>query len=122
MNRGRAVAIGAPVVYVVALGVVIASWGLPLARDQLFFWLGLGMAAFSVSAWRSWGVMVLEWLPFFALLAAYDYLRGAVSVAPSLAHVAPQIDVDKALFGGSVPTVWLQDHLWNSLHFHWYDY
>ena len=35
------------------LAVVIASWGLPVARDQLFLWLGLGLLAFSVSAWRS---------------------------------------------------------------------
>jgi membrane-associated phospholipid phosphatase len=80
------------------------------------------MAAVSISAWRSWGMMLLEWLPFFGLLATYDYLRGAVSVAPAQAHVLPQIDADKALFGGSVPTVWLQQHLWTPGHFHWYDY
>src|SRR5260221_6648374 len=91
----RTLAIGAPVAYLVALGVVIASWGLPVARDQLFLWLGLGMAAFTVSAWRSWGVMVLEWLPFFGLLVAYDLLRGAVSVAGWQAHVVPQIDADQ---------------------------
>jgi hypothetical protein len=118
----RAVVIGVPALYLVALGVAVASWGLPLARDQLFFWIGLGMAAFSVSAWRSWGVMVLEWLPFFGLLAGYDYLRGAVSVAPSLAHVTPQVDFDKLLFGGSVPTAWLQQQLWSPAHLHWYDY
>jgi membrane-associated phospholipid phosphatase len=118
----RWVVVGVPVLYVVALGVVIASWGLPVARDQLFLWLGLGMAAFSVSAWRSWGVMLLEWLPFFVLLVLYDYLRGAVSVDPSQAHVLPQIDFDKALFGGTVPSVWLQRHLWTPGHFHWYDY
>src|SRR3954452_7751920 len=118
----RAVVVGAPCVYVVALVIVLVSWGLPVARDQLFLWLGLGMAAFSVSAWRSWGVMALEWLPFFGLLVAYDFLRGAVSVAPRLAHVAPQLDLDKALFGGTVPTVWLQQRLWNPAHFHWYDY
>jgi hypothetical protein len=118
----RTLVIGVPVLYLVALGVVIASWGLPVARDQLFLWLGLGMAAFSVSAWRSWGLMVLEWLPFFGLLVAYDFLRGAVSVAGWQAHVMPQIDVDKALFGGTVPTVWLQQHLYTPGHFHWYDY
>ena len=118
----RALIVGAPAVYLVALGVVIASWGLPVARDQLFLWLGLGMAAFSVSAWRSWGVMLIEWLPFYVLLVAYDFLRGAVSVAPWHAHVAAQIDVDKALFGGTLPTVWLQQHLWHPSHFHWYDY
>jgi PAP2 superfamily len=118
----RALVVGAPVVYLVALSLVVLNWGLPLARDQLFFWLGLGMAAFSVTAWRSWGGMVLEWLPFFGLLVAYDFLRGAVAVVPAHAHVAAQIAFDKAIAGGEVPTVWLQQHLWAPNHVHWYDY
>jgi membrane-associated phospholipid phosphatase len=118
----RAIAIGAPVLYVVALTIVVVNWGLPVARDQLFFWLGLGMAAFSVTAWRSWGRMLIEWLPFYGLLVAYDFLRGAVAVAPAQAHVAPQLAIDKALAGGVLPTVWLQDHLWHAGHPRWYDY
>jgi membrane-associated phospholipid phosphatase len=121
-HLGRVVVIGAPVLYVVALATVIAAWGLPLARDQLFIWLALGMAAFSISAWRSWGGMVLEWLPFFGLLVAYDFLRGAVAVVPQQAHIAAQIAFDKAIAGGEVPTVWLQHHLWTPDHIHWYDY
>jgi len=118
----RAVVVGAPVVYVVALGILIASWGLPVARDQLFFWVLLGLAAFSVSAWRTWGAMLLSWLPWLGLLAAYDELRGAVSVDPGHAHVTAQIAVDKWLAGGVVPTEWLQRRLWSPLHLHWYDY
>ena len=107
--------------YVVALGATIAVSGLPVARDQLFFWLGLGMAAFSVGAWRTWGGMVLEWLPLFALLVLYDFLRGAVEVVPDQAHIAPQVAIDKVLGAGQIPTVWLQHHLWNPGHLHWYD-
>ncbi len=117
----RALIVGAPGLYLLSLAIVVASWGLPLARDQLFLWLGLGMAAFSVAAWRSWGTMLLEWLPFFGLLVLYDFLRGAVTVAPERAHVAPQIAIDKALAGGEVPTVWLQRQLWDAAHPHWYD-
>jgi membrane-associated phospholipid phosphatase len=118
----RALVIGAPMAYVVALTIVIVSWGLPLARDQLFFWLGLGMAAFSVAAWRSWGRLLIEWLPLYGLLVAYDFLRGAVAVTPEQAHVDPQLLIDKAIGFGAVPTVWLQQHLWTSGHLHWYDY
>ena len=119
---GRILPIVAPVAYVVALATSIASEGLPLARDQLFWWLGLGMAAFSVAAWRSWGTMLLEWLPLLALLVAYDYLRGAVSVATWEAHVDPQIAFDKAVGFGQVPTVWLQEHLWHNGVLHLWDY
>src|SRR5919202_6769127 len=114
--RRRLLVFGAPAAYLVALTVVTLSWGLPLARDQLFFWLVLGMAAFSVAAWRSWGRMVLEWLPFYSLLVGYDFLRGAVAVAPDRAHVDPQLALDKLIGGGVVPTVWLQQHLWHAGH------
>src|SRR3954447_9991034 len=112
--RPRIVTLGAPELCLVALGVAIAAWGLPLARDQLFLWLGLGMAAFSVSAWRSWGGMVLDWLALFALLVLYDSLRGAVAVPPGDAHVRAQLDLDKVLGAGHVPTTWLQDHLYHA--------
>jgi membrane-associated phospholipid phosphatase len=118
----RLLVFGAPAAYVAALTIVTLSWGLPVARDQLFFWLVLGVAAFSAPAWRSWGGLLLEWLPFFALLVAYDRLRGAVSVAPAQAHVDAQLAFDKALGAGAVPTVWLQQHLWHAGHPRWYDY
>jgi membrane-associated phospholipid phosphatase len=119
----RLLVFGAPAAYLVALTIVTLSWGLPVARDQLFFWLVLGMAAFSVPAWRSWGGLLLEWLPFFALLVAYDRLRGAVAIdQPGLAHVNAQLAFDKAIGGGEVPTVWLQQHLWHAGHPRWYDY
>ncbi|MGZ4277664.1 MAG: phosphatase PAP2 family protein [Solirubrobacteraceae bacterium] len=118
----RAIVIGGPVAYVAALATVIVSWGLPVARDQLFLWLLLGLAAFSVGAWRTWGTMLLGWLPLLGLLVVYDYLRGAVAVAPERAHVAAQVAIDKWVAGGDVPTHWLQQHLWSPGHLHWYDY
>jgi membrane-associated phospholipid phosphatase len=119
--RRRKAALIAPVAYVVALAITVGVNGLPLEHSQLFFWLVLGMAAASVRAWRSWGRMLLEWLPLLALLVVYDYLRGAVSVPDREAHITPQLDVDRWLGGGQVPTVWLQHHLYDAGHVHWYD-
>jgi membrane-associated phospholipid phosphatase len=118
---GRMLAAALPVLWALALSVSVLRWGLPVARDQLFFWLGLGLLSFSVAAWRSWGSMLLEWLPFFALLVAYDRLRGAVSVPPEQANVDPQVAFDRALGLGEIPTVWLQQRLWDAAHLHWYD-
>jgi membrane-associated phospholipid phosphatase len=121
---GRVLPILAPVVYLGALAITTLNDGLPLARDQMFFWLLLGLAAFSVAAWRSWGVLLLEWLPLLGLLVAYDYLRGAVPTSPDAAHIKPQLDFDRWLtFGaGVVPTNWLQDRLYDASHLQWYDY
>lgn len=117
----RALRVLAPAVYLLALGTTIATIGLPLARDQLFMWMALGVAACSVSAWRSWGALVVEWLPFLALLVLYDKLRGAVAVGAAQAHVIPQIDVDRWLGGGTLPTEWLQRHLWHGAGLRWWD-
>lgn len=95
--------------------------GLPLEHAQLFFWIVLGIAAVSLGAWRSWGRMVLEFLPVVGLLVIYDYLRGAVAVPDVQAHVWPQIDADRWLAAGQVPTVWLQHQLWDAGQLHWYD-
>jgi len=116
------VVVGVPAAYLAALTIVTLSWGLLVARDQLFFWLVVGVAAFSVPAWRSWGGLLIEWLPFFGLLVAYDRLRGAVYVASGHAHVDAQLAFDKAIGAGQVPTVWLQQHLWHAGHPRWYDY
>ncbi|HWH93114.1 MAG TPA: phosphatase PAP2 family protein [Baekduia sp.] len=117
----RTASILALIAYVVALAVVVITSGLPLEHAQLFFWIVLGIAAASPRAWRSWGRLVLEWLPLLGLLVVYDYLRGAASVPDRQAHISPQLDVDRWLGGGQVPTVWLQHHLYDAGHLHWYD-
>ena len=66
---------------------------------------------------------MLEWLPFAGILLAYDLLRGSADGLLFRAHVRPQIDADKVLGLGAVPSVWLQQHLWHGAQsIRWYDY
>jgi hypothetical protein len=117
----RTASLLAPAAYLVALVAVVINDGLPLEHAHLFLWIVLGLAAVSVRAWRGWGRLLLEWLPLAALLILYDYLRGAASVPDREAHVAAQIDADRWLGFGHVPTVWLQEHLYDPGRLHWYD-
>jgi membrane-associated phospholipid phosphatase len=115
--------IAAPAAYAAGLGVAIALDRLPVARDWLLLWIVGGLVAFSVSDLRRLGRgLVVDWLPFILVLLAYDFLRGhADGLLP--VHVRPQIDLERALFGGEVPTVWLQQRLWDGArHIHWWDY
>ncbi|MCW2667112.1 MAG: phosphoesterase PA-phosphatase related protein [Frankiales bacterium] len=99
---------------VVALGLVAASvrWGVPTGRDVVVAWL-LGL----VLAWcggdlRVFGrALVTDWLPLLGVLFAYDLLRGQADGLAGRAHVLPQLRADELLFGGTVPTVWLQQRL-----------
>lgn len=102
-----------PALYLLGLGLAVAFRGLPTSRDALFLWILLGLLAASLTNVRRWlRSVVVEWLPFGAILFAYDVLRGS---ADSLfaAHFEPQLRADELLFGGTAPTVWLQQRLWN---------
>ena len=73
---------------------------------------------------RGWARgVVLEWLPLALILWMYDLLRGAADGLLFATNVTPQIDAEKLLFFGVVPSVWLQEKLWHgSLDLRWYDY
>ena len=72
---------------------------------MIFLWVLVGLLAVSAADLRGWarGVIV-DWLPFFAMLFAYDLLRGRVGNDPLFApHVTAADQVDEFLFSGSVP-------------------
>ena len=55
--------------------------------------------------------VVRDWLPFTLLLVAYDLSRGAAELVgrPTMWHW--QADVDRRMFFGTMPTVWLQERI-----------
>lgn len=116
------------VVYLMLAGRAIDRLGgVPASRElQLLLILG-GLAALSATRVERVRRLVLgvlfDWLPFAVLLALYDLVRGYADGLWLPARSSLQIEVDKAIGGGAVPTVWLQDHLWHGgAHVTWYDY
>jgi membrane-associated phospholipid phosphatase len=109
-------------VYVVALVATCVVRGIPTSRDALFLWIVLGLLAACVYDVRGWlrGI-VYDWLPLGAILFAYDFLRGSADELLA-AHVLPQLRADELLFAGTVPTVWLQERLWDAGAIDWFDY
>lgn len=97
-------------VWAVALAVQIKVAGIPLDRQGLLAWIAAGLLAFSIGRRPLWTVIV-DWLPFAAVLIAYDYARGMAEGLGMPVLWQQPVDVDKFLGGGTVPTVWLQDHL-----------
>jgi PAP2 superfamily protein len=114
---------GGPIVWATALVLVWVEDGLPLSRDRLVMWIILGLLAFSLTNVRGWvRSVVLEWLPFLAILWVYDLLRGQADGLFFQAHVLPQLRADEFLGAGVAPTVRLQHWLWDGFSVHWYDY
>ena len=110
----------APAIFIIASLAIFVLLGIPYQRDLLAIWLLVGLLCFSLTDIRGWARgVVLEWLPFIGLLIAYDSLRGTAAHLFGV-HYLPQLQVDKALFGGTAPTVTLQNWLWHG-HVVWYD-
>jgi hypothetical protein len=114
----------APAAYVAALSAYMWREGIPVGRERLLVWIVLGLLALSTSNLGGWmRSVVLEWLPLALVLAVYDLLRGQADGLLFSPWYRPQLEADAFLFGGTVPTVWLQDRLWDgSLDVRWYDY
>jgi hypothetical protein len=108
-------------VWVVVAVVMVWRYGVPTARPSLFLLLGLGLLVVTIGEPGAWAGVVRDWAPLFAILTAYDMLRGEVANLGSV-HILPQIDFDRWLFGGRVLTVRLQHLLYTPGHAHWWDY
>jgi hypothetical protein len=85
--------------------------GFAFNRELLLLYIATGLLAASIGQGRKMFYVVRDWLPFALVLVAYDLSRGAADLIgrPTLWHW--QIDADRWLFFGTVPTVWLQERL-----------
>jgi PAP2 superfamily len=92
--------------------VVYRTWttGFAFNREWLLIYICSGLVAASIGRRRVVGVIV-DWLPFALVLVVYDFSRGAATLLGSTTLWQLQPSVDRRLFFGAEPTVWLQEHL-----------
>jgi hypothetical protein len=113
----------APLSFASSSAAGIARSGFPTSADRLLLWLTFGMISWSLFDRQRARRLALEWLPFLALVLAYDLLRGRADHVFTGAHALPQIWISERLGHGTVPVVWLQHHLWHgAADLRWYDY
>lgn len=115
-HRVKILSIVGPVVFLVASAYLVLVDGILLSRELVFLWLMAGLLAMSLADLGGWARGVIrDWVPFFVALFVYDLLRGMAGDPIFAVHFQPQIDADRFLFGGQVPTVWLQEHFFGGL-------
>ena len=113
--------------YLVALGIQWRLIGPPTRPVPIFLWLWAAEIAWNPTApWRSHLRFVRDWGGLLLLLVAYTDSYRLVTVLGMPVHVRPPIRFDGALFGGTLPTLWLQRHLCGNPctaadPAHWYD-
>ncbi len=114
MTRWPAVRTGGLAAYSLVVVWFIDTRGVPFDRETVLAWVCGCLVLVNLGRpWRQSVQVVIDWLPFLAVMLIYDLVRGAADEAGAPVHFTPQLDADRTLFGGTVPTVWLQDRLYD---------
>jgi PAP2 superfamily len=112
----RATVLLAAVAFAVALLAQLLTFGVSLTPDR--YVLVLLAPALVLGRGRRF---MLDFVPFVALIVLYEESRGIAHTLHPSPYYAPQLDAEKFLFFGHVPTVVLQNWLWTGGGLHWYD-
>lgn len=121
-RRWRLIRRWAAVAYFLILILFCILVGVPQDRQGLLVWTlaGLGVRCLG-RGWRSFGQVLLDWLPFTAALVLYDYSRGFADHLGIATHVQAPPAIDRWMFGGTLPTAWMQQHFYVPGDPQWYD-
>jgi membrane-associated phospholipid phosphatase len=98
-----------------------AQNGLPVARMAVLGWVSAAFILGNIGKpWRKQWQMIGD-LTFYACMwLSYDYSRGIADSFGFPLQVELPRNIDKVLFFGNDPNVWMQDQLWNK-NIQWYD-
>jgi len=113
-------------VWAVAFALFVAFVGVPTSDPLTAFgWLWLATIAWrNYQPWREHLLFLRDWLPVVLLLVFYNLSRGSADKLFD-PHVYFMIHVDEDLFGwltgGQIPTIWLQQHLYQPGHVQWWE-
>jgi hypothetical protein len=85
--------------------------GFAFNRELVLLYVATGLLAASIGQGRRMLFVIRDWLPFALVLLAYDLSRGAADLIGRPTLWQWPADVDRWLFFGTMPTVWLQERL-----------
>lgn len=99
-----------------------ATAGLPLDRLGQTGWILAGIVAAQLGRpVREHVRLLVAWLPLLGALLVYDYTRGIADSLGMSVRVSELADAERGLFGGTAPTVWLQERLYDAAEVRWWD-
>ncbi|PZS28566.1 MAG: phosphoesterase PA-phosphatase [Pseudonocardiales bacterium] len=108
--------------YFAVLAWVVAVEGVPTSRLSLMSLTVLGLAIASLGhGWNRLLRVVLDWLPFSVVLIVYDQSRTLATAINLPLHESDIASAESWLFGGNIPSVWMQHQFYTPGSVHWYD-
>ena len=107
--------------FVVFFGSIIFN-GIPVDRIAVLLWM---LAAFLVaSVGRTKAdvtLMIRDWFIIVVIYMAYDYSRGTADQWGIGVNYTLPRDIDRLLFFGNDPVIWMQEHFYVPADVRWYD-
>ena len=118
----RYIRTAALVLYVVAFFWSGIQFGIPTDRIAVLAWVLGGFIAGNVGKSRSSQLLMLrDFAVFVAMWFAYDYSRGIADQLGMPLQVTFPRDMDRLIFFGADPNVWMQNHFYEAMSVRWYD-
>jgi PAP2 superfamily len=110
------------IAYLVVLAIYVVNVGVPIDRISQSAWILAGIIAARLGRpVRDHVRVVLDWLPLLAALILYDHTRGIADTLGIPVRVIELADLERLLFGGILPTAWLQERFYDPAEPHWWD-
>ncbi|MEO5919410.1 MAG: hypothetical protein ABIQ17_07605, partial [Candidatus Limnocylindrales bacterium] len=92
--------------YIAVLSALMIASGISITPDVLL--IALGLAAVLLGRGR---LFIRDWMPFIGLFLAYELMRGFADDINRVIHSSDILAIERALFGGALPTQVLQEAL-----------
>lgn len=112
---------GGLVVYFVVFFCSVITYGIPVDRIAVLLWMLGAFLVASIGRSRTDIIqMIRDWVILVAIYMAYDYSRGTADQWGIGVNYTLLRDIDRLIFFGNDPGVWMQRHLLKSDP-RWYD-
>lgn len=95
-----------------------------LVTDRISVAAALGMFLLCANLgrpWRRWAQLAVDAALYCLMWFGYEMTRGVADRLGMPLQVHAMLNIDRVLFLGADPTVWLQQRLYERGHVHWYD-
>jgi membrane-associated phospholipid phosphatase len=109
-------------VYAVVYVIRIRTNGLIVERIPVAISVGIFLlCAFAGKPWRRWTILLLDAFLYAAMWFSYEMTRGAADHLGFPLQLESVRNIDRALFAGYDPNVWVQRKLYHADDIRWYD-
>jgi len=119
-----------------AYGVVYLWWlrneGLIIDRVSVALSVAIFLlCAFAGKPWRRWGLLLVDAVLYALMWFAYEMTRGTADKGIPIPFTESRLkfplqihyarNIDRAMFFGSDPNIWMQDNIYDASDIKWYD-